>query len=95
MDYGAILRLVQAQNALDATNLLCHSLAMKNTRTEIKAWMRENRVKQYELAKDVGIRAEQMSRILSHKKTMVPSPPVRRLLFLLTGLPVADEGAWK
>ena len=68
---------------------------MENTRTKIKAWMRENRVKQYDLAKDVGISAEQMSRLLSPNMAMVPSPPVRRLLHIVTGLPVADEGAWR
>jgi transcriptional regulator with XRE-family HTH domain len=65
---------------------------MENAQTMIKEWMRENRKRQYQLAEDAGISPEQMSRIMGG---LVPSPPVRKVIALITGLDVAEEASWR
>lgn len=83
---------VNTKNALDATFFLCHLSAMKNARQEIKQWMRENRMRQYDLAEQVGVTPEQMSRVLTR---LTPGRVLRKTLALRTGLAVEDAAAWE
>lgn len=91
-DYGPILRLRQQVFALDARFFLCQDSAMKNARHHVKLWLHANRMRQYELAEEVGITPEQMSRVL---KRMTPGLMLRKLIAAKTGLPVEDVSAWE
>ena len=74
---------------------MCNTYGMKNTRTEIKAWLRKSDLRQYELAQAVGITPDQFSRLMSKKLMLVPSAPVRKMVARITGLGVEDASAWE